>query len=238
MRRVFVGVGLLVAFQVGLGAGSAMAAWPKGSDPSSNYAPHIPASCASAPTGTSCLKGGLSYLDKARGHLHQATYKLPSDFLKLPADKQVFILTNLDRGLYKLSPIAGVTNELNQDAWAGVHSDADPFSNDPHFQYFTSNWAYGYPNVLFAYGSWMYDDGPGSPTIDCRPPQKISGCWGHRHDILWELPKQYASGPTAMGAAAGKDHHGVRSYAMLLGRGDGGYKPTYLFKWSDHKNWW
>lgn len=241
MRRALVGV--LVFVGVGLCAPGALAAYPRGSDPSSNYPPHIPYStCSAAPTGTKCLTAGRNYLDKARAHLHQPAYKLPANFLKLSANQQVLILTDLDRGLYHLSPIAGLTKELDRNALAGVHADNDPqqgipgFTNDPNFQYYGSNWAYGYPNILFAYGAWMYDDGPDSPNVGCK---KRGDCWGHRHNILLKLPKQFgASGPTAMGAAAGKDHHGQHSYAMLLGRGSSSYHPKYLYKWSERKHWW
>jgi hypothetical protein len=201
-------------------------------------------SCRGAPTGTRCLKAGVHYLNRARAHLHQASYGLPANFIKLAPDQQVLILTNLDRARYHLQAIAGLTAELNKDALAGVNANNDPqrglpgFVNDPHFTYFGSNWAYNYPNVLFAYGSWMYDDGLGRPNGECTK-QNRQPCWGHRHNVLLKLPKEFSlSGPTAMGAATGKGFHGGPGYAMLLGRGDAGYRPKYLYKWSNHKHWW
>jgi hypothetical protein len=234
----------LVVFQAGLCASGALAAWPAGSDPWSNFKPKFPSSCSHAPTGRRCLRAGVHYLNQARSHLRQPPYKLPANFVDLAPDRQILILTNLDRGLYHLQAIGGGTAELNRDALAGVRADNDPhrgvrgFVNDTHFQYFGSNWAYGYPNIVFAYGAWMYDDGPGGPNLLCSQTNK-SDCWGHRHNVLLELPKQASiSGPTAMGASAGNDRSGHRGYAMLLGRGDSGYKPRYLFNWSDHHRWW
>lgn len=240
MRRAL--AALLVAVQAGLYASGAIAAWPARSDPSSNFAPRFPSSCSRVPTGTKCLEAGLRYLNSARARLHQPPYKLPGNFVKLAPDQQVLILTNLDRAVYHLSPIAGLTNELNGDALAGVRADNDPqpgvrgFFNDPHFQYFGSNWAYAYPNIVFAYGAWIYDDGLGSPNGDCTLKAK-QGCWGHRHNVLLELPKEFSlGGPTAMGVAAGKDRGGQLGYAMVLGRGDAGYTPKYLYESSDHTN--
>lgn len=243
MRREL--VGLLVVCQAGLCASGGLAAsWPRGSDPSSNYAPKLPSTCFGAPTGRRCLSAGVHYLDRARARLHQPSYKLPRNFVKLAPDQQILILTNLDRARYHLQKIGGLTSELNQDALAGVHANNDPqaglpgFVNDPHFTFFGSNWAYGYPNIVFAYGAWMYDDGYKSPNGDCTSPN-AKLCWGHRHNVLLKLPRQFTlTGPTAMGAAAGKGLAGRPGYAMLLGRGDGGYQPKYLFRWSNHTHWW
>ncbi len=241
MRRAL--VGLLVAFQAGFGASGALAAWG-GSDPHSNFPARVPAVCFSAPQSKKCLQAGVHYLNLARAQLHQPSYQLPGDFITLSPVLQAFVLTNLDRRYYELPSITGLTQELNRDAMAGVRADADPyqadpgFINDPHFQYFTSNWAGGFPNILFAYGSWMYDDGYHSPNGDCISPH-ASGCWGHLHDILWKFPKEYTlTGPLAMGIAAGKDSSGQPGYAMLVGRGDRGYRPKYLYKWSQRKQWW
>jgi hypothetical protein len=94
---------------------------------------------------------------------------------------------------------------------------------------YASNWAGGYVNVVQAYEGWMYDDGPGSGNVDCTSGDP-SGCWGHRHDILWEFDP--TGGQTAMGAAAGSDSAGTPGYAMLLVQGsDSSYRPTYTYTW-------
>ncbi|MFL5824048.1 MAG: hypothetical protein ACJ764_11470 [Solirubrobacteraceae bacterium] len=203
-----------------VGAASALAG-PVGKDPSSNYrAQTLPSKCYSAPAGSACVNAGVYYLDQARGRLHQAPYKLPADFAKLSADRQVLILTNLDRIQYHLPPVPGLTAALNTVALGGapgnpgVRGDGDPILGDPGVET-TSNWAGGFPNVVLAYEAWMYDDGPGSGNLDCTSSNH-TGCWGHRHDILWQFG---APGAFAMGVATGKDSRGVPGYAMLIAKG-------------------
>jgi hypothetical protein len=85
-----------------------------------------------------------------------------------------------------------------------------------------------YDNAPMAYEAWMWDDGLGSSNGDCTQPNR-SGCWGHRHNVLWKFNR---GARLAMGAAAGRDRYGHRSYAMLL---VGGlrlvYKPAYVYTW-------
>lgn len=220
---------LLAALAVLCGplAGSALAAWA-GSDPASNFSVgSLPAACQTDPTGAVCVSASVSYLDQARASLGQPAYALPSDFASLSAPQQVLVLTNLDRTLYKLPPITGLTDALDQDAAAGVSSDSDPQPSTSDWYGYTSNAAWGNENVVLAYEGWMYDDGPGSGNVDCTSSNP-SGCWGHRHDILWE----FGAGALAMGAAAGTDNSGAPSYTMLLMQGSPSYQPVYTYSWS------
>jgi hypothetical protein len=244
MRRAI--VGLAVAVQAVLCASTAMALtstrsayWPPKSDPSSNFAvpAHgLPFACLGSPTSATCIKAAVYYLDKGRARLSQPAYKLPADFAHLTPAEQAFILTNLDRAYYSLPPISGLTHALNQDSFKsqiggavyGIYTDSDPESTDANFPYWAANWAGAFPNMVLAYQAWVYDDGYGSNNIDCTSPGS-SGCWGHRHDVLYEVP---ATGHTAMGAAVGKDLHGATGYAMLLGAGDSNYQPNYYYTWA------
>jgi hypothetical protein len=140
----------------------------------------------------------------------------------------VFVLTNLDRVQYGLTPVPGLTDALDGDAAQGVQSDNDPTPSASNYYGFTSNWAGGFVNMPMAYAAWMYDDGPGSGNLDCTS-QNSSGCWGHRHDVLWHFD---SSGALAMGAAAGQDSSGTQGYAMLLFEGASGYRPTYNYTWA------
>jgi hypothetical protein len=216
---------------------SASAGWA-GGDPAANYAAGaLPSSCKSAPLGKECVDAGIYYLDRARAALGQPSYELPADFPSLTPAEQTFILTNLDRVLYGLPPITGLTDALNHDAQiSGVASGEDPVPTDPSEEdWYTSNWAGGFANVPLVYEAWMYDDGLGSSNVTCTAGDP-SGCWGHRHDILWEFD------PTdvlAMGAAAGKDTSGSPGYALILFGGnppnpdvdDPGYQPVYSYTW-------
>jgi hypothetical protein len=223
--------GILVAATIALSASvtsSALAEGPAGTDPGSNFTVgSLPSACWSDPTGAQCIDASVSYLDQARASLGQPGYAVPADFASLSSTEQAFILTNLDRTLYGLQAIPGLTQALDQDAASGVASDNDPQPSDSTWLGYTSNWAGGYQNVVLAYEGWMYDDGPGSGNLDCTATGS-GGCWGHRHDILWQFG---GSGALAMGAAAGADSSGTPGYAMLLEQERPGAHLTYTYTW-------
>lgn len=228
-RARFCFVGLAIAACV-----LAPSAWAS-SDPSANYPPGpMPAACSTAPTGATCVNAAVYYLDQARASLGQPPYALPADFTSLSAPEQTLILTNLDRILYGLTPITGLTADLNNDSYtSGVQAGADPSpSSTAGLNLWTANWAGGYPNMALAYEGWMYDDGPGSGNLDCTSSGD-PGCWGHRHDILVQTT---AGDLLAMGAAAGAGPNSVPGYAMLIVGGCGtcnpAYTPTYTYTWS------
>jgi hypothetical protein len=231
MKRVFRGVGsLLVVVALALVfVASALAGWA-GSDPAQNYPlGKMPPACSTAPLGRPCVNAAIYYLDKARAKLLQPAYKLPADFPSLTPAQQMFILTNLDRIEYGLPPITGLTAQLSSDALTtGVKTGTDPSPSASNLTGWTANWAAGYANAPIAYEAWMWDDGPGSANIDCTASD-ASGCWGHRHDVLWK----FGSGSVlAMGAAAGLGPKGGRAYAMLLVGGSSAYQPRYTYLWS------
>ncbi len=226
--RLLVRPFLLAAAMLLLAGAGARADGPAGADPANNdpLGP-MPSSCATQPDGSSCVNAAVFYLDRARARLGQPPYDVPSDFVSLAPDQQALVLTNLDRTLYGLPAITGLTAALDGDAAQGVQADSDPSSSDPHFSSYAANWAGGYPNLPAAYEVWMYDDGPGSGNLACTSTD-TSGCWGHRHDVLWSFG---GSGFLAMGAAAGLDPQGNPGEAMLLGEGDGSYTPSYTYTW-------
>lgn len=210
-------------------AGSAAAGWA-GSDPPHNTPiGMVPAACATAPAQKTCINAGVYYLDKARANVGQSAYKLPADFPSLQPAQQLFILTNLDRIEYKLPPIKGLTAALNTDALVrGVKAGMDPSpSVTANLKGWNANWAAGMYNAPMAYEAWMWDDGLGSGNIDCTSSNK-SGCWGHRHNVLWK----FGSGAVlAMGGAAGKGPTG-RGFAMILVGGNSAYAPKYSYTWA------
>jgi hypothetical protein len=146
----------------------------------------------------------------------------------LAPDQQVLVLANLDRLQYGLIPIQGLTAALNQDATAAMRSDSDPQPSAGNYTMWTANWAGGAVNMPMAYGVWMYDDGPNSGNIDCTSTNQ-TGCWGHRHDVLWTFD---TFGPLALGASAGLDNGGGASYAMLAFEGDDTYTPAFTYTWA------
>jgi hypothetical protein len=174
-------------------------------DPSTNFAlGALPRTCESAPRGGACEHAVIGALDAARARLGLGRYLLPANFVTLAPARQWLILCNLDRIAYRLRPIHGLVLPLDKVAKQGAlaHADPDPGPllrslTDQQTIGFASNWAGGQQNALIAYFGWMYDDGPGSPNVDCRSAGD-AGCWGHRHDIL-SFPDP---GSVAMGAAA------------------------------------
>lgn len=220
-------IALLIAV-CGPATAPALADGPVGADPSSNFpVGSLPAACDTAPTGAVCINASVNYLDQARASLGQPAYTLPADFAALSPEEQALILTNSDRVLYNLPPMAGLTAQLDQDAAATLATDEDPQPSTSQWQGYTSNSSWGDDNMVLAYGGWMYDDGPGSNNVDCTASTP-SGCWIHRHDILWE----FDPGPLAMGVASGRDSGGNPSYTMLLMVGNATYSPTYTYTWA------
>jgi hypothetical protein len=190
-------------------------------NPSRNIAPPRAAygsACAEHPQGTACENIMIRALNHARSVLHEPRYDLPGAFHSLAARDQLLVLSNLDRALYGRVPIRGLNPVLNASAAVGVRDDADPqFVYRINRHGLTgggSNWAGGTAPMnspLFAYFSWMYDDGVGSPNIDCQHSGD-SGCWGHRRDTLFVA----ASGDQVeMGVGAGKDRRGLFGWTEL-----------------------
>jgi hypothetical protein len=146
----------------------------------------MPRACESDPLGAPCVNAAIYYLDQARARLGQPAYALPADFVALLGDRQILILSNLDRALYGLPLVAGVNATFDADAAAGAEAGADPDASDSAVRGATSNWAGGSPNLSAAYDQWMYNDGVGSGNLDCAAAG-AAGCWGHRHDVLWDF---------------------------------------------------
>lgn len=208
-------------------AHGAVAQGPVGADPHFNFPlGALPHACWQAPRGATCIRASVAYLDRARARLGQPPYVLPRNFVSLTPPQQALVLTNLDRLLYHLAPIPGLTVGLDRAASAGVRAQTDPQPGSGWYA-FTSNWAGGYPNIVLAYEGWMYDDGLGSGNLDCTAAHR-SGCWAHRHDILWRFDP---GGALAMGAAARTVGGGRSSYAMLLEQARPGVRLVYTYRW-------
>lgn len=193
-------------------------------DPGFNFAPRP--SCVAA---AACERQGIRFLDRARAKLGQPPYDLPRNFLALDPARQALVLTDLDRIMYGLRPIPGLTGHLDRAAAAAVHAGKDPMPTEPNVLSFASNWAGGYRNMLFGYEAWMFDDGPGGKNLECTVLDS-SGCWAHRHDILWRFE---GTGALAMGAAAGFGPGGALGFTVVLVRFTPRYRPTYSYTWNE-----
>jgi hypothetical protein len=184
--------------------GTASAATP---DPTSNYPEQIPLICTTAPHSVQCTQAGIVELDAARAWEDQPAYRLPGDFVSLSGAHQIVVLTNLDREANGLRVAPGTTAALNRAAMAGAEAWTDPVVTNPGLSW-AANWAGDFPAPVWAYLTWMYDDGYPGPNIDCAAPG-AQGCWGHRHDILSHFSP---GGTLEMGAADLNDN----SYALII----------------------
>ncbi len=212
-----------------------MAAEPP--DPSANISMgQLPESCR-AGTSASCENAVVYYLDKARAAMGLSPYALPADFTQLAPDRQIFVLSDLDRLAYSLRPVAGLNAQLSGDAARGVADGGDPSASSWPYgaNSWYSNWAGAYVNTPAAYYGWMYDDGAGSGNVDCTQASD-PGCWGHRHNILtrgFGEPDEYEA---AMGAAAGTESRsGDAGYAMLILIDSPRFssQPPYYYSWAE-----
>ena len=70
-----------------------------------------------------------------------------------------------------------------------------------------------YATVLGAIYGWMYDDGPGGENSDCTGTD-MSGCWGHRDNILADA--NTIGYPTEMDAGVGTDSGGSVDYDAIF----------------------
>ena len=172
----------------------------------------MPAACAQEGSAE-CQQWLLSKLNAARTTLGLPAYRVPANFLSLSADKQIFILADLDRVAYGFTPISGLNTALDEAAAAGVRNGTDPLppSAESPWRGFGSDWASTGP--LLAYFLWMYDDGYPGPNLDCSSPG-AGGCWGHRHVILGEglpLPQ-----PEVVGIATAQPGSGRSGTALIV----------------------
>jgi hypothetical protein len=150
--------------------------------------------CGPDPDGAACIAAALADIDHARAAEGVPAMELPNDFPSLTAPQQLLVITNLERVNRGLTPVSGLADSLDRVAASAAAADTDPMPSKINGDVGASNWAGGTRSTLVADYLWMYDDGPGSGNADCQRAGD-SGCWGHRHNILYRF-----SGPIAMGA--------------------------------------
>jgi hypothetical protein len=192
-------------------------------NPASDYPEQIPAVCTSAPRSLSCSQAGIAELNAARAAEGQPPYQLPQDFLSLSGAHQLVVLTNLDRQADGLRIVPGTTAALDRIALEGAQAWTDPVVRNPNLSW-AANWAGDFPSAVWAYLTWMYDDGYGGPNIDCATPN-AQGCWGHRDDILEHFPP---GGTLEMGAADLNDN----SYALIIAQSLPNAPVHYVFRFA------
>jgi hypothetical protein len=165
------------------------------SNPSANVprTPAMQSACEAGP-GQVCQAAAVEAIDAARAAEGVGPLVLPTYYGTLNVPEQLLVLADLERVDRGLPGFEGLSHELDQLAGTGARANSDP--SGPPDSDWGSNWAGGEASALLADYDWMYDDGPGSPNLDCTTRQP-SGCWAHRDNILAD----YGPDPS-MGAAA------------------------------------
>ncbi len=157
----------------------------------------IPASCATAPpvapgpgepaaafgSAPGCTAYYLRAIDAARAAEGVAPIELPTDWARLTAAEQLFVVADLERVDRGLPPYVGLSASLDAVAQQGANAGADPALGAVPADSAASTWAGGMAAVLAADYQWVYDDGYGSANSSCGAPG-APGCWGHRDGIL------------------------------------------------------
>jgi hypothetical protein len=173
-----------------------------------------------------CTGATLDAIDNARSREGLAAMTLPSNWAQLTPEQQLFVVTDLERTARGMAPLSALVVPLDQAARQGASQDDDP-TPPAGFPYtaWGSNWAGAVGNPLEAMYLWMYDDGLGSANVDCTSSNR-SGCWGHRQNVLIELPCRVC----VMGAGwLDGGYSGDPSMAELLVETSG--SPAVDFTW-------
>ena len=157
-----------------------------------------------------CANAALQAIDNARSVLESMSSMSLNmkAFEAMTVPQQLFVVTNLERVDRGLSPITGLTMQLDNVAQTGANNSTDPILSSSTLtggapvSSWGSLWGGGTANPLGTDYYWMYDDGYNSPNASCTTatPQ---ACWGHRDQILRSFSS--CNGSTAfeqyMGAA-------------------------------------
>jgi hypothetical protein len=141
-----------------------------------------------------CDAAALRDFDKVRAREGMSPMRLPGGFDRLAVPSQLLAISDIERVDRGLRPVLGLSSTLNSFARKGARIDQDP-QFPPYARSGSANWAGAGSSALLDDFFWMYDDGLGSGNIDCTQADQ-SGCWGHRHDILYPF-----DAPLLMGAA-------------------------------------
>lgn len=164
-------------------------------NPNTNWQPSAQTDSACVQSGLQCDVAVLTDINAARAAEGVGPMTLPTNYESLSQAQQILVVTNLERTGRGLVPASGLSASLDTVAAAAAASDVDPDPSTYNGDALASNWAGGIESPLLVDFYWMYDDGPGSPNIDCGSPTD-PGCWVHRDNILYPF-----NAPLAFGAA-------------------------------------
>jgi hypothetical protein len=169
------------------------------SNPSANVSPGYGATCYDdGYQSAGCLQAEVIDIDSGLAGEGLDPLTWPAALDNLPPAQLEFIVTNEERVLRGLAPIAGMDTAADQNALTGAQAAEDPpIQSVPGEIAARGNWAEDF-GPLGSDFDWMYNDGPGSFNIDCPSGSTSAGCWAHRDAILtntvsgtWAAPAGY-----------------------------------------------
>jgi hypothetical protein len=150
-----------------------------------------------------CQQAEVADIDSALASEGVGPLTWPAALYNLPLADQEFVVTNEERVLRGLAPIAGMETAADQNALAGAQAGEDPpIQAVPGEIAAEGNWAEDY-GALGSDFDWIYNDGPGSFNIDCPSGSSSSGCWAHREAILTNTVSGPLAAPTGYTWVAG-----------------------------------
>jgi hypothetical protein len=143
----------------------------------------------------------LAAINQAQAAQHLKGFTLPSNYFRLNATRQLFVLVNLARISLGVPPIVGLSPYLSAASTAAARQAEDPSFQSSYGPVqvwlpptggtyaIGGAWAGDAVNAAAALFGWFYDDGWGGSkatwNFDCTSPV-ASGCWGHRDELLGE----------------------------------------------------
>ena len=159
------------------------------------------------PLSAACQRAVVRAVDDARRAEGTKALKLPSYYSRLTVPQQLLVLAQRERMDRGLPGFTGLSGRLDSLALRGALSNAEPV--EPARASWGSNWAGGEASALLADFDWVYDDGPGSPNVQCTTSHP-GGCWSHRRNVLGHY------GPHPSMGAAFAVVGGVTSFTELF----------------------
>jgi len=194
----------------------------------------------SAQQSDECRSEALDAINNAHAIEGIRPVRLPGNFWSLPVSRQLFVIANLERVSRGLTPVRGLTRQINRWAASGAQHNEDPsargwrLSSGARIRAWAANWAADF-NALTADYSWMYLDGWAGTTgttsnIDCTSPT-AAGCWGHRDNILDRYDGSHSLAAGAGATARGWEGY-FNSYTQLFVQ-YAGRRPRFFYTWRD-----
>ena len=192
-----------------------------------------------------CTSYLLEAINNAKAELGETPIALPTNWYRLTPQKQLFVITDLERISNGYPPYVGLNGDLDAEAQSAATHYEDPgfapgfsWGNDPTgYPGFGGAWATGFSSLAADY-MWMYNDGWGgsgdTSNIACTSPS-AEGCWGHREEILGsginEIGGAGLACTTCEMGAGWVSSRGSGSWVVLIERPKG-VTPATTFKWS------